>query len=821
MRRMAVAVMLSLMATAGMATAKSMYVIAQIISLDGDPPIQVYDIGANGRLTYQTEFDAPLIGAGMVGIAMDSDSGHLFCTYENSGYVLVTDATTLQRRAVLSVQKATNLAGVVYDHKRGLLYCTEFAGGALHALRWDPVEGRLTAVVGSPFTLKVAQAYGIALDEYNDLLYVASPGQGIGVYSTWDWSLAQTLPAHRIALSIAVDPERDSLYYGGGFFDNYYLTQHRLSDGATKEVLVDPNAGVMGLGVDSDTGLIYLTTGRDNRPGGKDLMVFDTNLKQLQVIEDIGRPAGLAIPVHNMSFNPLRLSKTVTNGLGGKPNDDGSYYVVIGDEVTYSICFDDGGYDVTGVSLVDKLPAELTFVSATGHGTFGRYDAATHTYRWDNPSLTRGATTCLELVCRLLSNTAVGQVVTNRVTIDSDQTPPATVGVGAIATKATYNPLHFTMAALSSEAIVGDGSVVYVKPDGEVTYRIHFDNLDNSQAVDNVVIVDALPEQMEFVSATGDGVYGTYARATHTYTWTYPFLAAREAGAVDLVARMAENVPTGAIITNQATIRSDQTPQTSARADVTVAYTPVEMTKTVVSPTIELDERGRPCVGAGQKVTYAIHLRNPFRDVAVTQVTVVDELPPEMIFVTADGDKDFGSYDAKTHAYTWVHPLLPAGGEIRLELVAQVNEGVAAKTVISNVATVTSKQAAPSRARADVAVCTGAIRAQMFLKPTYVWRTQSPTTADLMVVVHLPDGYGMERIVNAPLVMTPGNAQSTSLRIFGSATQGKILCFFDAVPLLKATQGYGQFPIQVTGALTGGRTFVCKGTISILKFGGP
>ena len=90
-----------------------------------------------------------------------------------------------------------------------------------------------------------------------------------------------------------------------------------------------------------------------------------------------------------------------------------------------------------------------------------------------------------------------------------------------------------------------------------------------------------------------------------------------------------------------------------------------------------------------------------------------------------------------------------------------------------------------------------------------------------MVIVHLPEGYGMDRIVDAPLTLTPGNVQSGSLRIYGSATQGKVLCVFDTAPLLAITQGFGEFPIQVTGKLHGGRSFVCDGTISILKFGGP
>lgn len=819
----AVAAALILLATAGLATAKSMYVVASIVSFDGPIPIQVYEIDPNGSLSYQTTFDVPFLGAGMRGITMDCDSGYLFSTYENCISILITNTTTLAQSTATVGFHADNLAGIAYDHHKKLLYCAQLGSSDLHVLHWDPVRYQLTAVLGSPFTLEGAEMYGIVLDEYGDLLYVASPMQGIGVYNTADWSRVRTRPTERPALSVAIDPERDYLYYGGGFANNFHLTQHKLSDWSQKEVLVDPEAGVMGLAVDPETGLVYLTTGRDNRPGGKDLMVYDPNLVLIQTIEDIGRPTGLVIPAHvtSVDTNPLHLAKTVKNPLGGKPNDQGLYYIIIGDLVTYSIGFDDGGLNPTGITVVDKLPAELVFVSATGHGSFGRYDSTAHTYTWQNPPLVPGTRTCLELVCRLQSHTIPGQIITNKVTIDSDQTAASSISTGAIATEATYNPLNLRKTVISPEPSTDEEPIVYARPGGNVTYRICFDNKDNDHEVRNVVIVDALSQYMQFVSATGDGVFGAYDSRTHTYTWTYPSLAARGEGCVDLVVRLSENVQTGAVLTNTATLKSDQTPQVTTGADITVAFAALEVRKTVVSPAGESDDRGRPCVGTGEEVTYSVQLRNPSRDVAVTQVTIVDALPPEMTFVTADGDRDYGLYDVVAHTYTWRIPLLVAGGEADLKLVARVKETVEPNTVIANTVSVTSKQAAPSRARADVALCAGSIQGQAFLKPTHIWRNQSQATPDLMVVVHLPVGYGMEEIASTPLVLTPGSVQSTTPRIFGTSEQGKVLCFFDTASILAAIPGQGEVPIRITGRLHGGRSFVCDTTISILKFGAP
>jgi fimbrial isopeptide formation D2 family protein/uncharacterized repeat protein (TIGR01451 family) len=823
-RALAVFVLLFALATAGTAVAKSMYVIGSIINFDAPIPVHVYDIGSDGLVTYQTEFGAPFIGAGMRGIAMDSDTGYLFSTYEDSGFVLVTNAVTLTKRTVLSIPHATNLAGIVYDHQRKLLYIAECGRDLLYVLSWDSLTGALTPVLGSPFTLEGAMIYGIALDEYSDLLYVASPSQGIAVYSTSDWRLVRTELAEQIAISIAIDPERDYLYYGGGFADNFYLTQRRISDWSKKEVLVDPTAGIIGLGVDPDTGLIYATTGRDNREGcGKDLVVYDTDLNLLQTIPDIGRPTGLVIPFNDTSFNPLNLTKTITNGLGGKPNSDGLYYTAIGDLVKYSICFDDSGYVLTNVLAKDRLPAAITFVSATGDGDYGQYDADTHIYTWRNPPMKAGSTTCLELVGRLKSDTTAGQVFTNQVTLDTDQTAPVTVRVSAIATQNTYHTLSLSKVVLSPKSTTG-GAVLYVHPGDEITYRINYDNSGNDRDVSKVVIVDTLPQYVDLVRATGDGEYGSYDRDTNTYTWMFASLAAGEAGSVDITVRLRDDVPAGTVLTNRATIRSDETPDTNNGTDVTVAYAALDVEKTVVSPTGRVDERDRPYVDAGGQVTYNIAVRNPTRNTTVTQITVVDELPREMTFIRADGEGDFGFYDSVAHTFTWEYPLLASGAEAHLTLVAAVSDAVEPGTVIANTVTVSSKQAEPSQAQAEVVVAptqSTTVQGEIYLKPNHIWRNQSEPKPDLMVVVHLPKGYGMDTIVNAPLVLTPGNVASTSLKIFGTSEQGKILCFFDTDPILAATEGYGEFAVRVTGQLTGGRSLVCDGKLYIVKFGGP
>lgn len=828
-RPIAVAVMLLLTLAAGVASAKSLYVITEITRWDLQIPIHAYDIGPDGKLTFQAEHKAPFHGAGMVGIAMDSDSGHLFVTYEDFSQILVIEATTLAATQAVSAPGAENLAGIVYDHEKNLLYCVDRGTTKLFVYQWDPAIYRLTSVPGSPFTLEGAQAFGIALDELNDLLYVAGPAQGIRAYRTDDWRLVRTIPTNRTPISVAVDQEHGYLYYGGGFLANFHLIQIDLIDESTKEILIGQDAGVIGLGVDPATGFVYITTGNNRPHGPKDLMVFDLDLTTIQVIENIGRPTGLVVPSREAGYNPLRLTKTVVNALGGKPNDQGLYPVVIGEQVVYSICFDARGYDLTEVTIQDRLPAELVFIGATGDGTFGQYDPVTHRYTWRNPPLAADGRTCLELVCRLPVHTAPDTIINNLVTIESDKTPRTTIRTRAIATEAAYHPLNIRKVVVTADGAEGE-SMHYARPGEMVTYRICFDNRDNEHAVSDIVLFDALGQNVQFVSATGDGVFGQYDRDTHTYTWVYPSLAAGDAACVDLTVRLNEDVPLGAVITNRATIRSDQTPEVSTRVDLIVAFAMLEVRKTVLSPLGELDDRGRPLVRPGDTVTYDIQVENPSREFEVTQVAILDDLPPEMTFVSAEGHERFGSYDPRAHTFLWLYPTLAPGGQVRLELVARVQESIPPNTVLSNLVTVTSRQAALSRTRTDVVTAKPKtdpdpdptiIPAQIFVKPTHIWRNHSQATSTLLVVIHLPEGFGMETIAQTPLLLAPGNVRSSDPQIFGTETQGKVLAFFDTDPILESTEGYGWFPIEVTGTLRDGRTFRAQTTIAILKFGGP
>jgi len=819
--------LVGLLLTIGAATttqAKSLYVITEIVPWSTPTPIAAYDIGSDGMLTFQVKYTIPFEGGGAVGLAVDSDSETLFVTYEYTNKIRVIDATTMQEKTAALAQDANDLAGIVYDHDKMMLYCIDRKTSNLYCYRWNPDGSVLNTVPNSPVELKDATGYGIALDEIEDQLYVVGSSSTVRVYKTSDWSLIDTITLRRTAISVAVDPKRGYLYTGGGYLNNFYLTQYNLIDRTETEVQVAPDAGVMGLAVDPATGFIYCTTGLDNRNGQgdddrNDMMVYDTNLTRIQLVEHVGYdPTAVVIPGKQTSFNPLHLVKVIEEG-SGLPNPGAVLEVPIGGEFTYNICFEHNDYVLTSIVLVDTLPPEVTFVRADGHGQFGSYDLQTHTYTWNDPPLAAGSRTCLSVTVQVKPGIAAGTPITNSVTIDSAETPPTTTAVDAVAAVILepFKPLNVSKIIVSGVDANDPSGVVYADAGAQVTYRICYDNRANTQPVTNVTLVDALPGDVAFVSV--DDRLGQYDRATHTCTWSLPSLAAGASDCVEMVVQLGSDVPGGTAITNRVTIDSDETTATTASAVVVASYEGLQLTKRIKSGAVEDPTvPGRYLVNPGADLTYEICITNPSSTRTVTHLSIIDTLPAHTRFVSAERDQEIGYYDDLIiPTYTWFYGSLAPGARDCLDLVVRVDENAEPNRVITNAVTVSAREAPSVTATVDVVVPTqSAVLCDLLVKPTKLYRdVRTPTS--LMAVVHLPEGCGRGLIVNRPLVLMPGEIPALSQRVFGTDTAGAVMAFFDPQALLAATTVNGTLTVKVSGQLTDGRAFQGQQDIEIYE----
>jgi len=110
--------------------------------------------------------------------------------------------------------------------------------------------------------------------------------------------------------------------------------------------------------------------------------------------------------------------------IGPLSKDDGvTTCVNPGDTITYTICYENtNDYDVHNVMLVDTLPDEESFVSASDGGI---YDAVNHTVTWYIGTLSAGAPQkCVTLNVTVKPGTSPGTKIINYCTIDGDETSP-------------------------------------------------------------------------------------------------------------------------------------------------------------------------------------------------------------------------------------------------------------------------------------------------------------------------------------------------------------------------------------------------------------
>ena len=294
------------------ASSKSLYVIADIQPREymAFNPVQLYDIRPTPNyLVYQTTLLVPNhhYGSGAVDLTIDSESQTLFVTYEYTNIIQFVNATTFADLGTTTAPGASNLAGIVYDHDKRLVYTVDRLTDDLYIYQWHPVT-RVLAFESHVDLTHTSKAYGIALDEINDELYVADGeySDKFNWYDTDTWAHLGTKTTTQAVVGIAVDAKNGFVYTSGGWYD-YGLYKYDIKADTERAVLNGKSgiyAGVLGVVVDQNSSLVYITTYGDGSTGYTDvLMVFDSSLNELWRSGDIGNPTGIAIPIREFSYN--------------------------------------------------------------------------------------------------------------------------------------------------------------------------------------------------------------------------------------------------------------------------------------------------------------------------------------------------------------------------------------------------------------------------------------------------------------------------------------------------------------------------------------
>jgi uncharacterized repeat protein (TIGR01451 family)/fimbrial isopeptide formation D2 family protein len=227
----------------------------------------------------------------------------------------------------------------------------------------------------------------------------------------------------------------------------------------------------------------------------------------------------------------------------------------------------------TGVNVVDTLPAGVTFVSATP--TQGTCSAVGQAVGCALGALLNGGTAQIQLV-GIVAASLEGTSIVNGASISGDQPDPVTANDQSSATTAVGAPLASAFNLVFVKRVLGDSPP---QLGVALRYGLTVSNSGPAGATD-VDVTDALPSNLEFVSASLPGGTCTYADAV--VTCHLDSLAAGARGTAIVTTRPIASGP----VQNTASVQSavaDQKPADNvdaARASVSAPRARITLVKT-------------------------------------------------------------------------------------------------------------------------------------------------------------------------------------------------------------------------------------------------
>lgn len=318
--------------------------------------------------------------------------------------------------------------------------------------------------------------------------------------------------------------------------------------------------------------------------------------------------------------------------------------------VTFTLtAHNNGPNDATGVTVTDKLPTGLKFLSASGNGT---YNSATGV--WATGNLANGATATLKIVAQaIISNTQLTNTAIINSNTAANENDLNTTNNQANVT-VTVNPA----SDLGITKTVSNANPKYLQ---NVTFTLTAHNNGPNNAT-GVTVTDKLPTGLKFVSA--DGAYDSA-----TGVWTIGNLANGADAILHLVAQVtiSNGQATNLAVVNETTYDQNNTNNQNNSTVVVGPASDLSIIKTASSSKINY-------LGT---VTFTLTARNNGPDTA-TGVVVNDKLPTGLKFVSSTGN-----YNATTGV--WTIGSLASGATATLNIVAQ---GIVANAVLTNVAVV-------------------------------------------------------------------------------------------------------------------------------------
>jgi fimbrial isopeptide formation D2 family protein/uncharacterized repeat protein (TIGR01451 family) len=334
-----------------------------------------------------------------------------------------------------------------------------------------------------------------------------------------------------------------------------------------------------------------------------------------------------------------------------------------------------GPSDAAGpLTLTDPLPAGETFVSVSAGWTCNLV-AGTEVCT-DPTGIANGGTDTLSMTVALASSVTVA-TLTNTATVGSPTTDPIPGNNSSTDVAGTTRSADVSIVKLlTSSLIAGD----------HATYSLAVSNAGPSDAAATLTVIDTLPGNEGFVSATGTSWVCGFATGTVTCTRTTPLAAGASAGVITLTVSLAADV-TPQTIVNTASV-SSPTPDPNSANNVSSAS---NSSTTQADISIVKTDNG-PFV-SGESYVYTLAVANLGPSDAAGLITVIDDLPSGETYVSSAGT---GWNCLLTSDLTCTQPsALPAGqSEPSLRITVTLSASFVG-TSISNTGSVTSSTLDP------------------------------------------------------------------------------------------------------------------------------
>jgi uncharacterized repeat protein (TIGR01451 family) len=359
----------------------------------------------------------------------------------------------------------------------------------------------------------------------------------------------------------------------------------------------------------------------------------------------------------------LSLSKTVDNAT---PN--------VNSNVVFTITVTNAGPNAaTGVTVLDQLPAGLTYVSDDSGGFYN-----TSTGIWTIGTINASASATLNITATATSASINGVTNTAQIQTSDQFDPDSTPGNN---NSAEDDQSSVTVRALSADLALSktvDNSSPIVNDN--VVFTINLSNLGQDPAT-SVMVTDQLPAGLQFVSSTV--TQGSYDDTTGIWT-----VGTVNVGNNVATLTITASVTSTGTLTNTANVtQSDQydpdTANNQSSATVTPGAAPADLT---VTKTDTPDP-----VLAGNNITYTITVSNVGGS-AATSVSLTDAVPTNTTFVSLAQDTGtaFSCSNpgvGNTGNVNCTIATLAAAASAQFTLVVKVDSNTTTGTSISNTAT--------------------------------------------------------------------------------------------------------------------------------------